>query len=142
MLVDYFFNFADQQAIAGGAGVDVLSTNVYDAGSAKKVFEGHGDPDLKIDVTVTAAAGPTPNFRARLVGADNAALTTNPITIADTGVISGIVAGDLPIHRELVPQGQRTAKRYYGVIFVQSGADHTATVNAQGVANAQSNQLI
>lgn len=142
MIIDNYWMFSKQQAIAGGAGVDVIATNVHDAGAAVKLFEGGpGTNPLKIDVDFTAVGGTTPTVRARFVAADNAALTTNPIILADTGVSAAIVAADVPVHRELVPSGQRTAKQFYGVIYTQAGADNTATVNAQGVVDAHSAQL-
>lgn len=139
-IMDAYFNFADQQSLTGTS--DVVSTNVYDAGSEKKLFAGSaGTFPLKIAVNVTASGGTSPTFRARFVGADNAALTTNPIILADTGVSAVLTADDLPVHRELVPMGQRTAKRYYGVMFTQGGTSPTATVNASGVVDAQTNHL-
>lgn len=137
-ILDNHFDFANQQALTGT--VDVVSTNVYDAGSAKKLFQGGGEP-IKLGVQVTASGGTTPTIRARLVGADNAALTTNPVIIADTGVSAAIVAADLPIIHELTPAFQATAKQYYGVIFTQGGTTPTATVNAHLVRDAQSNLL-
>jgi hypothetical protein len=66
--------FASGQSLSGTS--DQLSTNVYDAGSAKKLFAGRGG--LKIAVQVSAVGGTNPTFRARFVGADDAALSSNP----------------------------------------------------------------
>jgi hypothetical protein len=132
---DGFFNFARQQSLSGTS--DTVSTNVYNAGSAIKLFCGAGEP-MKLAVQVTAAGGTSPTFRARLVAADNAALTTNPIIIVDTGVSAVLTAADLPVLYELLVGLQVTAKQYYGVIFLQSGTSPTATANAflaHGVAS-------
>ena len=128
MMIDGHFNFADQQAISGTS--DTVSTNVYDAGSAKKLFGG-ANRKARLAIQVTAAGGTSPTFQAKLVGADNAALTTNPVVIADTGITGTIAAADLPLLFELVPGLQTEDKRYYGVIFDQGGTSPTATVNAQ-----------
>ncbi len=137
MIMDAKFKFADQQALTGTS--DVNSANVYDAGAAKKAFEGSaGANPLKIAIEVTASGGTTPTIRARFVGADDAGLTSNVVILADTGVSPVIVAAtDLPVKYELVPSGQTAAKRYYGVIWVQSGTNPTATVNASGVIDSQ-----
>lgn len=134
MFLDALHNYSDQQALAGGAGVDVNSTNVHDAGAAVKLFEGD-NPNVIAAVDVTAAGGTTPDLRARFVGADDAVLTSNVITLGDTGVF---VIGTAPNLKRVRIQRQTTAKRYYGFIFVQSGANHTATVNAQLTGAAQS----
>lgn len=133
---DASFKFSAQQAITGTS--DVVSTNVYDAGAAVKLFEGSGE-EKKLFVQVTASGGTTPAMRARLVGADNAALTSNPIIIAETGVSATLAAADLPVTYELNLANQRTAKQYYGVIYLQTGTSPTATVNAYVGKESQSN---
>lgn len=141
MILDNQFNFASQQAI-GPANTDVVSTNVFDAGSAVKLFAGGGKRLMRIACMVTAVGGTNPNMRMRFVGADDAALTTNPIILADTGVGPTLTAGALPLPIVLSPQEQQTAKRYYGVIFTQGGnANNTATVNAQGTLDVDDNLL-
>lgn len=139
MLLEGMFDFATQQELSGTS--DTVSTNVHDAGVAKKLFGGSGEP-IKLIVQVTAAGGTTPTFRARLVGADNAALSSNPVTIADTGVSAAVDAGDLPLYYELVLAHQKAAKRYYGVIFTLGGTTPTATANAQVGAGGQSGGFV
>lgn len=134
MILDAQFNFSDQQSLTGTS--DVVSTNVYDLGAAGKLFQGAAG--LKLAIQVTASGGTSPTFRAKLVGADNAALTSNPITLADTGTSAAIAAADVPVIYELLPGQQNTAKRYYGVIYTQGGTSPTATVNAQVAIDAQS----
>ena len=137
MILDKNFNFAVQQALTGTS--DVVSSNVLDLTTARKLFEGGGGGKLLI--TQIASGGTTPTLSARLVGADNAALTSNPIILAQTGVSDAIVAADLPRQLEVVPVLQTTAKRFYGVIFLQGGTSPTATVNAQIVADSQTNLI-
>jgi hypothetical protein len=128
-----------QQAIAGAA--SQISSNVFDATTIRRLFGGFGEP-FKILVTVTAIAGTTPNFRARLVAADNAALTTNPIDLWETGLSRTLVAADIPWIYEQVISGQQTAKQFYGMFYTQTGnADNSATVNCI-FANAHQNNLL
>lgn len=126
-VLDALLTFSAQQALTGSS--DVISSNVYNAGSAKKVFEGSGE-EVKLAIQVTASGGTTPTLRARFVGADNAALDSNPIIIAETGVSAALVAADIPKLYELLLANQATAKQYYGVIWLQAGTSPTATVNA------------
>lgn len=125
-IADLYFNFSDAQAIPDGTAV--ISTNVYDAGSAKKVFEG-GAADLKCVVTATGVGGTSPTLTVSLIAADNAALTSNPITLAATGALTADAAGR--ITTTLSPSNQATAKRYYGLSYDMAGTDPVATVNAE-----------
>jgi hypothetical protein len=136
MMIEGNMSFSSQQSLTGTS--DVISTNVYDAGSAKKVFGGSAGLAPKVAVTTSASGGTSPTFRARLVGADNAALTTNPIILADSGVSRVLTATDVPYAVELIPAEQLDSKQYYGVIYTQSGTSPTATVNANMVLDAQS----
>lgn len=137
MLIDATLSFSSQQSLSGTAAQN--STNVYDAGSAKKLFGGTSEMGV-LGIQVTAVGGTTPTFRAQFVGADDAALTSNVITIAETGVSATLVAAtDPPVLYELNPSNQVTAKRYYGLIYTQSGTSPTATVNAAFVEAALNN---
>jgi hypothetical protein len=117
-----------------------VSTNVIDQASAKKVFAGH--QRAYIAVTVSAVGGTNPTFRARFVGADNAGLSSNPIILADTGVSRILTAADLPYQVQLHPgPSQLDAKQFYGVIFTQSGATHTATATA-AIQDSQQTHMV
>lgn len=119
--------FSRQQALTGTS--DVNSTDVYDHGSAVKLFGGWGNPFL-LQIVISASGGTNPTYRGRLVGADSADMSSNPIVIVDTGVSAVLAAGDIPKLYELLLGGQLVAKRYYRVIHLQGGTDPTATVNA------------
>lgn len=125
---DANFNFSDQQSIANGTAVN--STNVYDAGSAKKLFEGAGG-GLDIVVEITAAGGTTPAYSGRFVAADDAALSSNVIDLVSFGATPTLSSTNMPYQLIGKPANQRTAKRYYGMIHDMTGnADNTASVNA------------
>lgn len=124
------------QAITGTS--DAIIGNVYDAGAATKLFGGSAGRGPKAAITVSAIGGTSPTARVRLVGADDAALTTNPIIIGDTGASRALVAGDLPVNLEFTPGEQLDAKRYYGFIGTLGGTSPTGTVTANVVETAQS----
>ena len=139
MILDNGFNFTGTgagQAISGTVAQN--STNVFDAGIAKRLFGGSGARGPRLTTILSAVGGTTPTFRAQFVGADDAALTLNVITIADTGTTRALVAGDLPLVSELQPAEQLDVKRYYGFIFTQTGTAPTGTVAAQLGESVQS----
>lgn len=151
MFVDGNYDFSNQQVLSGTS--DVISTNVYDAGSAKKVFAGAAGR-FKIAVVVDGVAANADNtIRARFVAADTADLATNADILADTGVslanlgtAAGFAGGtnaSPEVQRvfELALNNQPTARRYYGMIYTQGGTTPALKVNAQGVEAAQSNLM-
>lgn len=142
-LLDALLTFSRQQALSGTTAV--VSTNIYDAGTDE---DGNGKtPKLfggtirkaHLAIQVTKAGGTDPTFQAQFVGADNAALTTNPVVLADTGTSGKLAAGDLPALYELRAGLQTVGKRYYGVKYTLTGTSPTATVNAGIVEASQSN---
>jgi hypothetical protein len=141
-MIDAPFAFGST-AIASSTS-DTISTNVYDAGTAKKLFA--GNTDLKIQGRVTLSAGTgTLSVRARLVGADNAALTTNPEILVDTGVHltkedgSTALANTDTFFFTLEANNQRSPKRYYGMVYTLGGTTPSATCDGNGVLDDQSN---
>lgn len=130
--------------LPGGSGVAVTGTadtiigNVFDAVSAKKLYGGSAGLGPKCAVAVTAIGGTTPTARVRFVAADDAALSTNPIILWDSGVSRVLVAGDLPVMMEGTPAEQIDAKRFYGFLGTLGGTAPTGTITANVVADAQS----
>ena len=136
-MLDLYLTF-DQTPKNLAAGVaDQLSTDVLDEGTTplKKLFEGFAPLPPKFCVTykITAGTGVL-SFRARLVAADNAALTTNPIILADTGVQTRKQTSDavLAIGDQLIFEipvtGQYVAKQFYGAIYTKGTADQDGEV--------------
>jgi hypothetical protein len=140
MILDNTFNFSSAQVLGTGTS-DVVSSNVYDAGSAIKAFAGGGNPaKISIDCSSNTSGSADATLRARFVGADDAALTSNPVILADSGVSPVEADATIaPFHLELVPSNQTVAKRYYGVMYTQSGTSPNHTVSANLVLDAQSN---
>jgi hypothetical protein len=132
--------FSAAQDLTAGDGVDENSTNVWDAGSAKKAFSGY--QRAYVAVTVAAAGGTTPTIRARFVGAADAALTSGVIILADSGDSRALTAADLPYQIQLHPgPTQLDTKQYYGVIYTMTGTVPTATVSAAIQETQQTNMV-
>lgn len=135
--------FIDKQlpaasAVACSGNSETVIGDVYNAGSAKKLFGGGRGGGPKGAVTITAVGGTNPTSRVKLVGADSSDLATNPITIADTGTSRVLVSGDLPVIQELNPSEQLDAKQYYGFTATLGGTSPTATITANVVPDVQS----
>lgn len=130
---NFAFDVTPQTIGAANPAIDVLSTNVYDAGAAKKLFAGDSRRPGFMAVGCLVTAGTNPTLRARLVGADNDALTTNPEIIADTGAVAFDDAGSALaangfFHKEVPITGQKAAKRYYGIIYTPGTVDTAVKV--------------
>jgi len=144
-ILDRNYDFSDAQALSTTS--DVPSTNVLDAGAAVKKFAGSaGSFPCKIGGAITMTGGTaTLSWRCRLVGADDAALTSNPIILADTGVMlkgpdgATALANTDVASFELIPAQQPTAKRYYGLMWTLGGTSPTGTGDANLVLDTQTN---
>lgn len=122
-----------------------VSTNVLDAGSAVKMF---GGPNVgKINVRCPVTADASPSIKVDLVGADNAALSSNPVVIASSGVVATDEAGAALTSGGVVDIQfgvgyQTAAKQFYGLIYTLGGTNpDTVADTKQGflVRDAQSN---
>lgn len=146
MMLEGLYKFdATPKNLAVGA-ADQVGSNVFDAGSAVKMFGGFTQkpPVLAVNAKITAGTGAL-SFRVRFVGADDAVLTGNPEIIADSGValrenVTGTEAA-LAIGSQLLfnlsLRGQRMPKRYYGPIYTQGTADQDGEVTAVIVESPQ-----
>lgn len=120
------------------------STNVTDLGSAKKLFAGATSMKVKGQVTLTAGTS-TLSIRAQLVGADNAALTTNAEILADTGIHLNQEDGSTALTNTstfrfcLTPSDQRAPKRYYGILYTLGGTTPSANCDGRLVLDPQTN---
>lgn len=142
MYIDSVQEFSNGQVLAGTS--DVVSTNVYDHKTAAKLHAGSPGGKAPLQVTVEGPAANADNtLRARYVGADNAGLTTNPIILADTGVVAlgetATPANGTQKVFQLFPSEQETAKEFYGVIYTQGGTSPAYTVSAAFTPAGQTN---
>lgn len=117
----------------------VVSPNVFDAGSAVKLFGNRGS-DLKIVGHIVATADDNPTVTVELIGADNAALDSNPMVLGSTGeMIEGADGAtawasgdDIPFSFKV--NRQFVAKRYYGLLITLGGTNPDSTENLAGAA--------
>jgi hypothetical protein len=121
---------------------DTVSANVMDYATASNYFGGPVSLKFKITMALSGATG-TISARARFVGADNAALSTNPEILADTGVelnqddgATALVAASV-VRRTLIPGGSIVPKRFYGFIFTLGGTTPSATCTVATVLDDQ-----
>lgn len=136
-MIEYGFEFSDNQDITADFSGGVVSSNVFDAGAAVKKFEGEpGKLDL---VAELLSSTHDPSVTVKLIGADNAALTSNPETIASATLV-GDDDGVFPVRTVLKPGFQKAAKRYYGMWYIGDDSSARAKVNAYICTNNQSNQ--
>ncbi len=124
MFVDRCLQFAVSQVIANET--PVVSDNVYDAGSAIKLFGG-ADNSMRVAISVVdfEAGAAATTWRAQLLGADSADLEDLPIVLADTGESAALTTALLPSTVYLEPAEQMEAKRYYGVWLTMTGDTET-----------------
>ncbi len=129
-LLDFLFNFSTDQVLTATAN----STNTYDAGVARKLFSGW-QKKLGLVLNITAVSGTSPTLRARLVGADDAALTSNVIDIADSGTFTPVAN----TQKEIVIGPQASAKRHYGIIYTVGGTSPSITLDTEISPDKQEN---
>lgn len=142
MILDKAFEFGVPDITDSNA--DTISPNVYDAGAAIKLVGGPAGEKLAVQGKLVVTADANPTARARLVGADNAGLSTNPVILADTGIIAkkddgstALASGDT-VYFVMRPGAQRWSKRYYGVVYTLGGTNPD-TVAATGKCNMMLN---
>jgi hypothetical protein len=146
MISDSLFHFDPTPKNMNVGTADQISTNVYDAGAAKRLFGGFSQrpPILAVTYRITAGTG-TLSFRVQMIAAAAADLTTGTEeTLADSGVITldrddtALAIGDT-ISLYFALRGQRAPKRYYGLFYTQGTADQDGEVTAVIVEAAQTN---
>jgi hypothetical protein len=117
-------DYDDELTTAGGQAVTAaaIGTRVKDGGAAKDWGSGE-ELYAYARVTGDAASNPTTSMTIDIVGADNAALTTNPVVLATATVpVAALTANSL--HRLGCLKGGSN-KRYLGVRFTPNGGDAT-----------------
>ncbi len=128
MFTDAFLQFSSSQSVVGVGPLTIDSTNVADMANQVDLGEGDGVvARIQVNTAVVGATGITFN----LVGADNPALTTNPVVVASSGEV---LAADLGADAQFVldpnPQIGSLGKRYYGMQYVLDGTSTAGAVSA------------
>lgn len=123
MKFDYENLFCNAVSVAGD-GASTIIGDVIDAGVARRI--GRGMPLYVLLQCIAAASGGT-SVQFEIRGADDAALTTNPVVLSSSGVIAvaTLVAG-YQVPMGIIAPG--IAKRYYGLWRTTVGAVTAITV--------------
>lgn len=139
-MIDNLFDFGSTSISSSTA--DTVSANVMDWATARAIFGGPVSVKFKVTMALSGATG-TISARARIVGADNAALSTNPEIIADSGVelnqddgATALVASSI-VRKTLIPAGQVQPKRFYGLVYTLGGTTPSATCTCAVVLDDQ-----
>lgn len=143
MIIEGNFNFGTP-AITN-SNTATISTNYFDAGSAKLVFPGETKMKLYYNFAVSSdCTGALIDFR----GADNTAGTSNPSIIAATGNLTydrlgaALGTGTQYVSGSISVGHQKVAKRYYSCFLTLAGTNPDSTAgDAFLVLDAQSNML-
>lgn len=113
-------DYDNEFTTAGGQAVtaDAIGTRVINAVNAKDW--GAGEPVIPyVRITSDAAANPTTGETVDIVGADNAALTTNPVVLSTTYILAAALTAN-SLHK-MPPLAPGSNKQYLGCRFVNTG---------------------
>lgn len=146
MYIDASFDFGLAAHAAPGT---VASTNVFDAGSAKILFQaGRG---LKVWGRQTFTAGSDPTFYAEFVASDHEALDADHSEANDTDVLAStgtmqtasdgtdLANGDT-VEFNFEVRNQTKARQYYGLHTTTGGTSTTMSAGeCYGVFDVQTN---
>ncbi len=121
MLLDQHDIMGDAQTLSTIAVIPATTggtLGVIDKGAAVNL--GGGKLHWFIQLAAPTVATGTPALTAILIGADNAALTTNPITIATMPTTGTLATTDAPrlLKQEIAPHAP---KRFFGVTYTTTG---------------------
>lgn len=121
MIVDQ----GDEFTTAGGEAFTAAALgtgNVFDAGNA--VDWGAGEPLYPyVRVTHDAAFNPTTSATFEIIAADNAALSSNPVTLSTRTVLTASLTAD-SLH-QMPPLLSGSSKRYLGFKCTPNGGNAT-----------------
>lgn len=122
MIIDYATEVSSAQVLASGAAV---STNSVDLKAAARV-RGNGSA-VKFNVNISSVSGTTPTLAVEVIGADDAALTSNVVSLGriDPAVATGMAAKNVQVEADLL-----TKKRYVGLRYTMGGTTPAATVTS------------
>lgn len=120
MILDY----DDEFTTSGGQAVTAaaIGTKVKDATNARDWGAGQ-EIAAYARVTSTAASNPTTSMTIDVIGADNAALTTNPVVLATITVLAAALTANSVHNVGVLKAGAK--KQYLGCKFTPNGGDAT-----------------
>jgi hypothetical protein len=114
-------DFMDEFTTSGGQAVtaDAIGTKVKDAGSGYTRDLGRGEPIYPYIRISAAASNPTTGETVDIVGADDAALTTNVVVLSSVYLLAAVLLENT-VHA-MPPLKGGVQKRYHGCRFVNTG---------------------
>jgi len=119
-------DFVDEFTTSGGQAVtaDAIGTKVKDAGVGYTRDLGRGEPIYPYArITSDAASNPTTSETVDIVGADNAALTSNVVVLSTVTILAADALAST-VH-QMPPLKGGVQKRYHGCRFVNAGGAPT-----------------
>jgi hypothetical protein len=133
MYIDSNFVFGITAETDGDGSTGKVSTNVYDAGAAVKLFS--GEDLVKVCARLVLTSDADGGVRIDLLGADDAALATNPIVLGSTGNVlydaDGTAIGTgATVDLAFVVRRQTVAKQFYGLWTTLLGTNTDVAVAA------------
>jgi hypothetical protein len=127
-------DYDDEFTTAGGQAITAaaIGTKVKNAGAARD--GGAGESVVPYArVTSTAASNPTTSMTIDVIGADDAALTSNPVVLSTKSVLAAALgANTLHSLPRLLPG---TNKRYLGIKFTPVGGNATTGAFVAGLVS-------
>jgi hypothetical protein len=132
MIPDALLEFSSAQALTATAN----SANVIDREAPTNLGSGRRI-HAYLSFCGVAPGGTAPTLTAALVGADDAAFTSNKITIGS--VTPSLTAGSVPARNVEIPIASHVPKRFYRMEYTVGGSSPTMTVTAGLVEDYQTN---
>jgi hypothetical protein len=126
MILDY----DDELTTAGGQNMDgaaSIGTKVKDAGKARDWGAGQ-DITPYMRVTSTADSDVATSMQVDFIGADNAALTTNPVVLSTKTILKAALTKN-SVHR-FPPLASGSNKQFFGVKFTPAGGNQASGAKA------------
>jgi hypothetical protein len=126
MILDY----DDELTTAGGQNMDgaaSIGTKVKDAGKARDWGAG-ADVTPYMRITSAADSDVTTSFTVDFIGADDVALTSNPVVLSTKSILKAALTKNT-VHR-FPPLASGSNKRYFGVKFTPVGGNQASGAKA------------
>lgn len=131
MLLDKQLAFSEAQALTATAD----STNVIDMGGAINL---KANGKIQCLLNIGAKGASTPTIKVEIKGADDEAISSNVIVVAETATLSDPALGNYD-----VPIRQHAVKRYYRATYTLGGGGGSPTFTVTvGLFDAWQTQLV
>ncbi len=140
MIMDYNAEFSSKQRIGTAAHTGVLSTKSVDMGRKVNLFVGKNRPNIVIHGVSFAASSTDHWLKIELIAADDAALTSNLITISEF-TVDDIQDPNWAGKIFQMPVKPHAPKRYFGLRYTQGNTANDCVATAAVVFQPQENAI-